>query len=308
MQELDLDNLERLARAATPGRRFLEQDSDNQWNVYAEVPEGRSREWLPSNRDWLAIVPHQCVASIEEERARDAALFEATGPDVIIELVRLAKRSSGANEAAPPLVSILADAAEDATAMRIRELEERNEALVNRLAAIGASVARLPPFDANDGDTYTSAPRIDAAADLITDMQYRIDEYERIAQGAGRDLATMERLRNEAEATAAALRSDLDEQANRLAGLEESLQDLASDAFGPLPLQTSAEHLSTIEKGIEGLVKQVRDAKLTAARELGSKGGTARAAALSPRRRRQIAKAGGKAKAARKAKPTRSRR
>jgi hypothetical protein len=78
---IDLDKLEAIARAATPGRRYLEQDRNDQWNVYAEVPGG-------SDREWLAILPHQCVVSIEEERARDAMLFEATSPEVVLELIR----------------------------------------------------------------------------------------------------------------------------------------------------------------------------------------------------------------------------
>lgn len=70
----------RLADAAWPGPWELELDRNDQQNVYA------------ADRTWIALLPHQCVRSIEEERERDAefiAAARAAVPALIAEVERL---------------------------------------------------------------------------------------------------------------------------------------------------------------------------------------------------------------------------
>jgi hypothetical protein len=59
----------------TPGPWTLEQDINAQWNVYA-------------GDEWIALIPHQCVAAIEKQRAVDAILI-AAAPDLLAALKAL---------------------------------------------------------------------------------------------------------------------------------------------------------------------------------------------------------------------------
>lgn len=79
MGDLDLKHLRALAEAATPGPWELRSDRNEQKNVY-------------SGDKWIAVLPHQCVASIEEQRGQDAAFVAAARtavPELLDENERL---------------------------------------------------------------------------------------------------------------------------------------------------------------------------------------------------------------------------
>ncbi len=79
---IDIDNLEALAMAATPGPWETDLDRNEQQNVYA------AGDW----RHWIAVLPHQCVKSIEEEQERNAAFIAAVHPGSILALVADVRR------------------------------------------------------------------------------------------------------------------------------------------------------------------------------------------------------------------------
>lgn len=109
--------------------------------------------------------------------------LEVTGVDEQSGTITMAPR--------PPLVSILDDAAEDATAARIRDLEERNAALEVKLKEATTLLG-------------LSAP------------------WEELAKDRGGELDA----------------------------LDERLQTVANEAFGPFPIQSPDENLTAIERGI----------------------------------------------------------
>ena len=59
-----IGELKRLCEQATPGPWALGDDYNDQRTLYV-------------GEEWIAILPHQCVASIEEQRDKDAAFIAA---------------------------------------------------------------------------------------------------------------------------------------------------------------------------------------------------------------------------------------
>lgn len=76
---MELAEAQRLVEAATHGEWRIDHDRNDQPNIYAAD-------------EWIAILPHQCVTSIEEQRNRDAAFIAASRslvPALIAEVTRL---------------------------------------------------------------------------------------------------------------------------------------------------------------------------------------------------------------------------
>lgn len=60
-----LTEVRALCEAATDGPWTIEPDRNDQQNIY-------------SNDEWIALLPHQCVSSIEQQRVKDAAFIAAS--------------------------------------------------------------------------------------------------------------------------------------------------------------------------------------------------------------------------------------
>lgn len=73
MTEEQLAAVEALCNAATVGPWSIEYDGNEQANIY-------------SGHEWIAILPHQCVLSIEEQRAKDAG-FIAASRTLVLQLI-----------------------------------------------------------------------------------------------------------------------------------------------------------------------------------------------------------------------------
>jgi hypothetical protein len=67
LTEAELDLLAALDAARTPGPLVLRTDRNEQWNIYAS----------DNDDEWIALLPHQCVRSIAEQRGHDARAIAA---------------------------------------------------------------------------------------------------------------------------------------------------------------------------------------------------------------------------------------
>lgn len=84
---LDLEKLETLALAATPGERYVEE-SEGFWEMYAE---NRFRGQIFHPRK-IAKCPKKDMPFAEYwPQAEDSALMAALDRDTVLELIRLAK-------------------------------------------------------------------------------------------------------------------------------------------------------------------------------------------------------------------------
>lgn len=80
--DIDLDELKRLAQAATPGEREWDGDPSNESAEYRD----ENAPWLVAKGDGHAIIHGDIVCSKE-----DAAFVCAANPAVILELIRMAR-------------------------------------------------------------------------------------------------------------------------------------------------------------------------------------------------------------------------
>ncbi len=95
LTEAELNMLSAIDAARTPGPFVMRQDRDDRWNIYAS----------DNDDEWIAVLPHQCLTSIAEQRERDARAIVAAlnALPLLLAEVRRA-RAIAAGEAEPEQV------------------------------------------------------------------------------------------------------------------------------------------------------------------------------------------------------------
>lgn len=109
---IDIAKARQMISAATPGPWTITHDSNEQCNIYAADRHGQ-----PSGDDWVCLLPHQCVSSIEEARRHDAAFIAYARDALPAALDRIEQLQSA-------LVEALDDASSGEKSMTVARFSE----------------------------------------------------------------------------------------------------------------------------------------------------------------------------------------
>lgn len=123
------------AQAATPGPYTIQKDHNDQLNLYAD-----------NGNKWIALLPHQCVKSIEREQAKNAEFLAHAREDVLNLILRL-ETERKAIEALRTGLQVVLDVdslTNDADLLsKAATVVEERDALRNRLQDPEAHVSEL---------------------------------------------------------------------------------------------------------------------------------------------------------------------
>ena len=149
LTDAELDQLDALNRARTPGPFAIAHDRHGQANIYGG----------PDGEEWIALLPHQCLASLEAAREADARAIVAA----LNALPALLAEVRAARSAPSPSLAAALDAYGRAYC-RAAHLDTQ----ARRTALADAERAVLRCVDGPATVAPDTAPRLHIPADLLT--------------------------------------------------------------------------------------------------------------------------------------------